>query len=80
MDPETVLRILGYYEAPEALEYRPNGPFLEEGLCIQVLLPLSDAATAPLAVSSTTAETKPESPALTHDTMVACKQHVPAKL
>ena len=39
MDPETVLSILSYYHAPEALEYRSNGPFLEEGLCILVSLP-----------------------------------------
>ncbi len=39
VDPETVLGILSYYQAPEALEYRSNGPFLEEGLCIQVTLP-----------------------------------------
>ncbi|CAL5227400.1 g10355 [Coccomyxa viridis] len=37
VDPETVLSILNYYQAPEALEYRSNGPFLEEGLCILVL-------------------------------------------
>ena len=39
VDPETVLGILSYYQPPEALEYRSNGPFLEEGLCIQASLP-----------------------------------------
>ena len=47
VNPETVLSILNYYQAPEALEYRSHGPFLEEGLCILVSLPEPKAVPFP---------------------------------
>ena len=44
MDPAIVLHILNHYQVPEATETRPEGAFLEEGLCTHVRSPFSFSA------------------------------------
>ncbi len=81
VDPETVLSILNYYQAPEALEYRSNGPFLEEGLCILVSLPGPKAVHISPPVGSATACIRPAHVLdLLDNYTMAYTWHVPAIL
>ena len=36
LSPDIALRILNFNRIPEGLEQRPEGPYLEEGLCTAV--------------------------------------------